>query len=168
LSDGPLDWRASSARPEPSNVNDDEILAQNRVILSHFDPYSTALVFARFGKTLLAPGGLPDGAVVAVAPPALEGIHAGDAVRQAAVERYGFDPEELVRDAGFDAWLTAGGTLVRIHLLRFKTFRAPAAAIEPHGGVFRPISELRGVPRTELELVRRVFDLIMGGDPQRG
>ncbi|HET7538517.1 MAG TPA: hypothetical protein VFK05_01550 [Polyangiaceae bacterium] len=145
-----------------------ELFAKNRVILSHFDSYSTALVFARFGKTLLAPEALPEGAALAAAPAAVENIHGGDAVLQATIERYGLSAAELFREAQFDAWLTAGSDRLRIHLLRFKTFLAPAEAIAPHGGVFKPISELRGSAPLELGLVRGVFNLIMGGDQKRG
>ena len=149
-------------------MSDDQIFTKNRVILSHFDTYSTALVFARFGKTLLVPGALPAGAGVASAPPTIERVYPGDAVLQATIARYSLNPAEVFREAQFDAWLVAAGDLVRIHLLRFKTFRPPADVIEPHGGVFKSISELRGAAPVELDLVRGVFNLIMGGDQKRG
>lgn len=50
-------------------MSDTEIFTKNRVILSHFDSYSTALMFARFGSTLLAPGALPEGSAITSAPP---------------------------------------------------------------------------------------------------
>ena len=52
---------------------------------------------------------------------------------------------------------------IRIHLARFTTFEAPREAIEPLGGVFKPISQMRGMPMTELDLMRQVFNLMMGG-----
>ena len=52
---------------------------------------------------------------------------------------------------------------VRIHLLRFTTPDAPKPAIEALGGVFKPMSMLRGSAMSELLLLREVFNLIVGG-----
>ena len=150
-------------------MSDSEIFARNRVILCHFDSYSTALVFARFGSTLLAPAALPEGAAVLSAPADEGEVYAGNTVVQAANARYGLNPAEVFRDSQYDAWLEAEGSApIRIHLLRFKTFLAPADLIAPHGGVFFPISALRGALRVELGLIRGVFNLIVGGDQIRG
>ena len=150
-------------------MSDSEIFAKNRVILCHFDSYSTALVFARFGKTLLTPGGLPEGAAVTTAPADASEPYVGNSVVQAAVVRYGLNLAELVRDRRYDAWVQAeGGEPIRIHLMRFQTFLAPSEVIEPHGGRFLPISALRGAPSVELGLIRGVFNLIVGGDQHLG
>jgi hypothetical protein len=149
-------------------VTDDNLFARNRVILSHFDSYSASLVFARFGKTLVAPQAPPDGAAIAAAPHRIDEIHAGDAVARAIIVHYGLNAAEVFREPQFDAWLKADGQTIRIHLLRFRTFRAPAEVLEPHGGVFSPISELRGAATVELALLREVFNLILGGDQKRG
>ena len=150
-------------------MSDTEIFSKNRVILCHFDGYSTALVFARFGNTLLAPGALPEGAAATSLPADVGDIYSGDTVVQAAVARYHLNPAEVFRDSQYDAWLMAeGGVPIRIHLLRFQTFLAPADVIQPHGGVFLPISALRGAPLMELGLIRGVFNVIVGGDQHRG
>lgn len=144
------------------------ILNVNRVILSHFDSYSAALVFARFGKTLLVPEPLPDSAVV-MQPPAQPLVeHGANLVLHAAVDRYGLKAADVVRMNGFDAWMRTDSGPVRVHLLRFTTFLAPAESIAPHGGAFAPISNLRGSPRIELELARQCFNLILGGDATGG
>jgi len=149
-------------------MSDTEIFAKNRAILCHFDSYSTALVFARFGSSLLAPEALPEGAAVTRAPADCDEIYDGNTLAQATVARYGLKPVELIRDSQYDAWLkTEAGAPIRIHLLRFKTFLAPADVIAPHGGVFLPISALRGAHRVELGLIRGVFNLIVGGDQGR-
>jgi len=146
-------------------LSDREIFAKNRLILCHFDSYSAALVFARFGKTLLSPGALPLGAGASSAPPNVGELNAGDTVLQAVVARYGLNPVEVSRDGRYDAWLTAeDADPIRIHLLRFQTFLAPCDMIQSHGGVFCPISALRGAPAVELGLIRRAFDLIVGGE----
>ena len=144
-------------------MEDQDLLARNRVILSHFDTYSAALVFARWGKTLLAPEALPDSSAPMEAPAEIDAAHDGDAVMQAAIARYGLNPDELVRMDDFDAWMQTDGGPLRVHVLRFTTLDAPAAAIEPHGATFKSISELRGSAMIELNLLRQVFNLVVGG-----
>ena len=81
---------------------------------------------------------------------------------QAVVERYGFNPEELVHVGEFDHWAQTEAGPVRIHLLRFTTPDAPKPAIAALGGVFKPMSLLRGSAMSELLLLREVFNLIIG------
>lgn len=139
------------------------LLSRNRVILSHFDSYSAALMFARWGKTLLLPEPLPESVAPMQAPVEVDAAYAGDAVMHAAIERYGLKASELTRMNDFDAWLQTAAEPIRIHVLRFNTFEAPTLAIEPHGGVFKSISELRGAAMVELTLLRQVFNLLVGG-----
>jgi hypothetical protein len=144
-------------------MNELSILEHNRVILCHFDTYSTALVFARYATGVLAPAPLPGSASVIPAPGTVDGRHAPDAVLGALVTRFGLDLAPLRIDPGFDAWMSGDTGPVRIHLAQFDTFEAPRQAIESLGGVFKPISAMRGLPMLELNLLRQVFNLIMGG-----
>ena len=141
----------------------------NRVILCHFDSYSTALVFARWSnRSLLLPTPLPEGAA-AMTPPAEPGAaYAGPPVMQAVIERYQIPADDIVYMDEFNEWQQTEAGPVRVHLLRFTTFEAPAAWLEPHEGVFKPLSELRGSNPGELLLLRQVFNLIItGGGQQR-
>jgi hypothetical protein len=52
---------------------------------------------------------------------------------------------------------------IRIHLAKFMTLDPPHDALEPLEGIFKPISEMRGTPMIELNLLRRAFDLVMSG-----
>lgn len=140
-----------------------ELLSHNRVILCHFDTYSTALLFARFGGTILAPAPLPETASPAQVPPDAGERHAPEAVLAAIIRQYALDDGALKLVAPFQAWMDTGQDVIRIHLARFTTFEAPRAAFEPYGAVFKPISELRGSPAAELNLLRQAFNLIMGG-----
>ncbi|MCL5059051.1 MAG: hypothetical protein M1449_00025 [Candidatus Thermoplasmatota archaeon] len=141
----------------------DNILERNRVILCHFDSYSAALLFARYGDSVLAPAPLPESASDMPAPGDIGEQHAPGAVLDALIAKYALDPAQLKIDDGFQAWLSDDSGPNRIHLARFTTFEAPREAIEPLGGVFKPISQMRGMPMTELNLMRQVFNLIMGG-----
>jgi hypothetical protein len=138
------------------------LLDRNRVILCHFDSYSAALLFARYGDSVLAPAPLPE-AASAIPAPDDDAQHDPGAVLDALGAQHGLDPAQLKLDDGFQAWLSSDSGPIRIHLARFTTFEAPHEAIEPLGGVFKPISQMRGMPVIELNLMRQVFDLIMGG-----
>jgi hypothetical protein len=141
-----------------------DILDRNRVILCHFDSYSAALLFARYGSSVLAPTPLPEAASDMPAPDEAGEQHAPAAVLDALAAKYGLDAAQLKIDDDFDAWLSSASGPIRIHLARFTTFEAPGEAIAPLGGTFKPISQMRGgMPTAELNLMRQVFNLIMGG-----
>lgn len=139
-----------------------ELMDLNRTLLVHFDSYSAALHFAKWGDTLLAPSALPPGAKAVSAPASPDAIYGGEAVKTTVAERLSLKVKELVLVDDFHQWFDADGKLVRVHLLRFDTFEPPKEAIEATGGIFKPISELRGSPREELALAREVFNLIIG------
>lgn len=142
----------------------DPIFTRNRVILAHFDSYSTALVFARWpNRSLLAPAPLPDDAVAMEPPETEDPAHDATAVTAAAVARYGLNAAELIHMDDYRQWMQTDAGPIRIHLLRFTTFEAPKALLEPHEATFKPISELRGSAMTELVLLREVFNLIVTG-----
>ena len=144
-------------------MNTLNILERNRVILCHFDSYSTALVFARYGSSILAPSPLPGSAAPMPAPGDVTEQHDPGAVLDALVAQFGLDPAKLNPDDDFQAWMASDDGPIRIHLVRFATLDAPKEAIEPLGGVFKPISEMRGMPMIELNLMRQIFNQIMGG-----
>ena len=139
------------------------ILSHNRVILCHFDSYSTALLFARYGTSVLAPSPLPEGASAMSEVTAPGEQYEPAAALNALTAQYGLDAAQLSLVDGFEEWMNSAEGPIRIHLARFTTFEAPRDAIEPSGGVFKPISEMRGTAMVELNLLRRAFNLIMGG-----
>ena len=135
----------------------------NRVILSHYDSYSAALVFARYGASILATTPLPQSAAPMPAPGDATELHDPDAVLAAIVAQAGLDPAQLRLDEGFQEWMSSDSGPIRLHLVRFTTLDTPRQAIEPLGGVFKSISEMRGLPMIELNLMRQIFNLTMGG-----
>jgi hypothetical protein len=139
-----------------------DIFTHNRVILTHFDSYSTALLFPRWGNTLLWPAALPASATPMPAPTTINPEHVANTVTQAVVERFGLNPDELEHVGDFKHWAQTDDGPVRIHLLRFTTLDAPKADITALGGEFKPISLLRGSAMSELLLLREVFNLIVG------
>ena len=138
----------------------------HRAILCHFDGYSAALLFARWADgSLLWPGPLPADAVSAedIGVP-----NDGEALRRRVVAQLGVNDADLVCVPEFDeGFRHADGTEGRVYLLKFTTFDAPAAAIEPAGGAFKHLPALRGCDRAELALLREVFNLLVGGSARR-
>ena len=139
-----------------------DIFIHNRVIFTHFDSYSTALLFPRWGSTLLWPQALPESATPMPAPATISPEHVANTVKQAVVERCGLNPDELDHVGDFKHWAQTDSGPVRIHLLRFTTLDAPKAEIAALGGEFKPMSLLRGSAMSELLLLREVFNLIVG------
>lgn len=140
----------------------------NRVILSHYDSYSAALVFARYGASILATTPLPQSAAPMSAPGDVADQHDAEqhnpaAVLAAIVAQAGLDPAQLKLDNDFQEWMSSDSGPIRLHLVRFTTLDTPRQAIEPLGGVFKSISEMRGLPMIELNLMRQIFNLTMGG-----
>ena len=144
-------------------MNTPDILEKNRVILFHFDGYSAALNFARYGDSILAPKPLTAGATAIDAPESDSEQHEPGPVMEVLAAEYGLDPAQMRLNDGFEAWLSGESGPVRVHLVQFTTFEAPHTAIEPLGGVFKPISQMRGMPPLELNLMRQVFNLMVGG-----
>lgn len=140
-----------------------DILSHNRLILCHFDTYSAALLFARYGTSVITPTPLPDGASAIPEITSPEAQYDSGAALNALAEHYGLDTTQLTLVDGFQEWLSGAENPIRIHLARFTTFEAPRDAISSHGGVFKPISEMRGTAAVELNLLRRAFNLFVGG-----
>lgn len=138
--------------------------ALNRVILCHFDGYSAALLFAQWPHgSLLWPAALPEGAAPGAAPAAPGPDHAVAPWQQAVADQLGLPPQQLVPQPDYAEWLDTPAGPLRVHLLRLDTFDPPAQALADAGGVFKPISALRGAHPSELPLVRQVFNLLVGG-----
>lgn len=100
-------------------MNDDNILDSNRVILCHFDSYSTALVFARYGSSVLAPAPLPETARAMPVPEDASERHAPGAVLNALAAQYVLDLTQLRLDDDFQAWMSSERGPIRIHLARY-------------------------------------------------
>ncbi|BBO99747.1 hypothetical protein [Sulfuriferula nivalis] len=139
------------------------VFEHNRVILCHFDSYSAASVFARYGTSILAPVPLPEDASVMAEPVDIGEYYAPEVVMAALSALYGYNLAEIRSVPGFQVWMHSSSGPIRIHLLCFTTLDAPKAAIEPNGGLFKSISEMRGTPMIELNLLRLAFDLVMSG-----
>lgn len=148
------------------------LLARHRVILCHFDTYSTALLFVRWSHgSLLAPTALPSSAMVntvAGVPPPWQSHEAMDTLCSPAdimgvLQAMGVETNSVKYIPAFAAWANSEHGPVRIHLCCYTTLDAPKHDIATLGGEFRHMSALRAADRQELLLLRQVFDLMMAG-----
>ena len=111
----------------------------------------------------MTPSPLPEGASPVPAPSEITEKHDPEKVMEALIEKYDFDPAELKIAEGFQEWMGSESGPIRIHLAKFTTFDPPREEIEATGGIMKPISELRGTPMIELNLLRAAFNLVMSG-----
>jgi hypothetical protein len=113
--------------------------AAPRLILFHKQKTSARTRFLRFADTVLAFGPVP-AAEVRMALPA--------------------GSLEIVDDFRMDVD-TADGT-VPVLLAGFTSIDPPFAAAEAIGARFAPITEARGLPPVELELLRHAYEVLIG------
>lgn len=126
------------------------------LILFHKQATSARVRFARFGDTLLAATGaaLPEAAGVV-------GSHPAPLAAEAAA-RLGLAPGALRIDAEFRARLPAPGGDAAVWLAEFVAIDPPVEALAAAGGRFATLTELAGIPPAEREVMRLVYEHILG------
>jgi hypothetical protein len=126
------------------------------LILYHKQATSARVRFARFGNTLLAATGeaLPDATGVV-------GTHPVPLAAQAAA-RLGLAPGELRIDPEFRAELHAPDGAAAVWLAEFVAIDPPFEALAAAGGRFATLTELIGIPATERDVMRLVYEHILG------
>jgi hypothetical protein len=131
-----------------------------RLILFHKQKTSARTRFLRFADTVLAFGPLPASATLnadagAVRPHPSAHLHAAEA-------RLGLPAGSLEAVADFQLDVdTPDGTLP-VLLAGFTSIDPPFAAAEAIGARFAPITEARGLPPVELELLRHAYEVLIG------
>lgn len=131
-----------------------------RLILFHKQTTSARTRFLRFADTVLAFGPLPAPAnVAAEAGP----VRPHPAAYLRAAEQKLVLPAgslEAVPDFSHDVE-TPDGT-VPVLLAAFTSIDPPFAAAEAIGGRFVAITEARGLPPVELDLLRKAYEILIG------
>jgi hypothetical protein len=132
-----------------------------RLILFHKQKTSARTRFLRFADTVLAfeplPVSarlLPDEAITVHLHPA---AHLRTAEERLALPAGSLEP---VPDFQFDVETPVG--TVPVLLAGFTSIDPPFAAAESVGARFAPITEARGLPEVELELLRRAYEVLIG------
>lgn len=134
-----------------------------RLLLFHKQGTSARTRFLRFGDSLLAFAPLPEGAVLRAedaAPGTIRPL--APALVKTAEEKLGLPAGSLQFEAEFSATLDTLHGELPVLLAGFTTQDPPFAAAEALGGRFIALTEVRGLPAAELDLVRRAYTHILG------
>lgn len=131
-----------------------------RLLLFHKQKTSARTRFLLFADTALAFAPLPAAAVLAaengrVRPHPVVHLHAAE-------QRLGLPAGALEAVADFAVDVDTPSGSVPILLAGFTSIDPPFAAAEAIDARFAPITEARGLPPLELELLRRAYEVLIG------
>lgn len=136
-----------------------------RLVLYHKQATSARTRYLRLADGVCAFQPLPEGAVASFEACDSEADvlpHPGAVI--AAAERWLNLPDGGLEFQGeFRARVQAGDKAMRVYLVRFTTIDPPFEAAEHVGAKFIAITEARGLPQVELELLRRAYECVMEG-----
>jgi hypothetical protein len=132
-----------------------------RLILFHKQKTSARTRFLLFAETVLAFGPLPASARLLPENAGTIRLHPA-AHLHAAEERLGLPAGSLEPVADFHLEVEADDGAVPVLLAGFTSIDPPFAAAEAIGAHFAPITEARGLPAVELELLRRAYEILIG------
>lgn len=138
-------------------------LSDARVIVYHKHPTSARTVFLRLNSRVCLFDPLPDLAVlleVSIDSPVL--IHPAPLLAKAE-QFFGMKSGHLELDKEFQAQLDIPQGLVAIFLARCTVMDPPSELVAAKAGKFIALTEARGLPPVELELLRRAYSVIMEG-----
>ncbi len=140
---------------------DGELVADNRLVFLHRHVVSARTRFLRFADgSVCAFRPLPDDAVAA---PRAQGAvlpFSGGLLAEAA-RRLAVGPETLALEPDFAVDVLAGERRIHIHLVHFCQMDPPFAAAEVIGARFIDLAAARGMPATELALMRGAYELVI-------
>ena len=122
------------------------------LILCHKQATSARLRFARFGDSVIA-ARLPATAGAATHPGALI---------PPAASHSGIAPGDLRLDPEFEATMLAPGGAVSVRLAEITTIDPPFDAVSAADGRFITLTEIRGIPDTERDVLRLVYEHMIG------
>jgi hypothetical protein len=135
-----------------------------RLILYHKQSTSARTRFLRLGHGgMCGPEPLPADAVLSdeADPSATVVSHPAPLIR-AAESRLGLSAGSLEAETGFRCRITSAQGPSEVFLARFRSTDPPFDTVAAQGGAFIDLTQARGLPTVELELLRRAYELILG------
>lgn len=136
---------------------------QNRVILYHNQATSARLRFLRFPyHSVCAFEAMPKLAMLMDDDEMPVLIHPAKVVEQTA-QQLAIDSEELEIDAQYQACVDVADGPITVFLLRFTAIDPPFALAEELQASFIDLTQARDLADVELQLLRKAYELIMGG-----
>lgn len=133
-----------------------------RLILFHKQRTSARTRFLMFPGSALAFEPLPAGAraLAATEEPEVR-LHPAAHLR-AAEDRLQMPAGSLEAVSDFHAEVETPGGMVTVLLAAFNSVDPPFAVAEAQGARFAAITEARGLPAVELDLLRRAYEVLIG------
>ncbi|MDD2816126.1 MAG: hypothetical protein PHP00_10390 [Thiotrichaceae bacterium] len=138
-------------------------LSDARVLIYHKHPTSARTVFLRLNNSVCLFEPLPELSQLLEVPvdsPVL--IHPAPLLT-AAEQFFGMNSGALEWDKEFHAQLDVPHGLVAVFLARCKLMDPPRELVAEKAAKFIALTEARGLPPVELELLRRAYSVIMEG-----
>ena len=138
-----------------------------RLLVVHKQTTSARTRFLRFAHGMLAFAPLPDQASVRAAD-AAEGDEAAKVILHPAMalgeaeQRLGLPGGSLALEHGFAIHIDTPQGEMRVLLAVCQGIDPPFAAAEALGGRFIALTEARGLPAVELQILRRAYEYIIG------
>jgi hypothetical protein len=133
-----------------------------RLILAHQQKTSARVRFLRFAHSLTTFQSLPAHSAVLDTLPATRVTTHPAVYLRAAEARLGLASGDLALEGEFHALVdTPHGTL-DVRLATFTHIDPPFEAARRCGGHFISLTEARGIPQVELELLRQAYTVLLG------
>ena len=106
---------------------------------------------------------LPSEAVIDETPSTSARVvtHPAAVLRDAEI-RLGLAPGSLEAEPGFRCAIAAGDERTEVFLARFTSIDPPFETVQAHGSSFIDLTQARGLPPVELDLLRRSYERILG------
>ena len=89
-------------------------------------------------------------------------LHPAAFVKEAA-QWLGMASNELEAEGEYRAWVDVPDDTIQVFLVRFTTVDPPFLAAESRGAEFVELPQARNLPPVELELLRKAYELVIGG-----
>lgn len=80
-----------------------------------------------------------------------------------AEKRLGLEPGGLEAEGEYQAFVDVPEGCVQVFLARFTSIDPPFELAESQGAEFVDLPQARNLPQVELELLRKAYELVMGG-----
>ncbi len=140
-----------------------DIVINYRVILYHKQATSARTRFVKFADdTVFAFGPVAKLSQLDEASVENTLVHPA-AVMQKTESLLGLEPDCLKAEPDYQHKVEVPGGSIHILLAAISTMDPPFEAIEKVGGRFIDLTQARGLPQVELELLRHAYELVLGG-----
>lgn len=80
-----------------------------------------------------------------------------------AAARLGLTSDDLEIEGEYRAWVDVPNGAIQVFLARFTSIDPPFEAAAAHGAEFVELPQARNLPPTELLLLRKAYELVIGG-----